>query len=178
MQFQVGDSVVHWTYGPGVIAQIDNKSIAGIVTECYVVEVGGMTLWVPINRADQGSLRPPTSASSFAEALKILASPGRPLASDRQERRTYLSEQLKSGTLEGICHLVRDITTLKLTGKMNDHDKIMLERSQKFLVSEWVMVLSVPASQAEQSLRRLLEETNPVLPPPPPSNRKTARPSA
>jgi RNA polymerase-interacting CarD/CdnL/TRCF family regulator len=161
MQFQVGDSVVHWTYGPGIIVQIDKKVITGSKTECYVVKIGEMTLWVPLSRADSGSLRPPTPAAKFTELLKILRSPGQPLSSDRLERRTYLIGQLKGGTLEAICQLVRDLSTLKRTGKMNDHDKIILERSQKFLLTEWEIVLSVPANQAEQTLRQLLEENAP-----------------
>ena len=161
MEFQVGDNVVHWTYGPGIIVQIDQKVITGKTTECYVVEIGEMTLWVPLGRADSGSLRPPTPAARFTELLEILRSPGRPLSSDRLERRNYLIEQVKRGTPEVICELVRDLSALKRTGKMNDHDKTILERSQKFLLTEWELVLSVPALQAEQTLHRLLEETNP-----------------
>jgi CarD family transcriptional regulator len=161
MEFQVGDSVVHWTYGPGIIVQIEKKDIMDKTTECYVVEIGEMTLWVPLSRADSGSLRPPTPASRFTELLEILRSPAQTLSSDRLERRIYLLEQLKSGTLEAICQLVRDLANLKRTGKMNDHDKIIFERSQKFLLTEWEIVLSVPANQAEQSLRHLLEEIDP-----------------
>lgn len=160
MQFQVGDSVVHGTYGPGVIVQVDQKVIAGSKTDCYVVKIDEITLWVPLNKADSGSLRPPTPAARFTELLKILGTPAQPLSRDRLERRTYLMEQLKGGTPEAICALVRDLSTLKRTGKMNDHDKIILERSLKFLLTEWEVVLSVPAHQAEQTLYRLLGETS------------------
>jgi RNA polymerase-interacting CarD/CdnL/TRCF family regulator len=169
MQFQVGDTVVHYSYGPGVIIQIDQKIIGGSKTDCYVVKIDEMTLWVPLSRAETGSLRLPTPAARFADLLEILVSPGQMLSSDRLERRNHLVEQFNGGTLEAICLLVRDLTTLKRTGKMNDHDKAILERSQKFLLTEWAIVLSVPVYQAEQTLRQLLEETalKPSAPTPP-----------
>jgi CarD family transcriptional regulator len=172
MEFQVGDNVVHWTYGPGIVVQIDQKIIKGSTTECYVVEIDAMTLWVPLSRADSGSLRPPTPAARFTELHEILRGPGQPLSGDRLERRNYLKEQLKDGTLDAICQVVRDLWALKRTGKMNDHDKITLERSEKFLLTEWELVLSVPTIQAEQTLRQLLEETAPQPSTPAHSNRK------
>ncbi len=172
MQFQVGESVVHSTYGLGVIVQIDQKVISGSATNCYVIQVGEMTIWVPLSRADAGILRPPTPAAAFTSLFEILRSPGQPLSSDRLERRTHLVEQLKDGRLEVICQLVRDLSALKRTGKLNDHDKTILERSERFLLSEWELVLSVPAFQAEKTMRDLLAETAPKLQHSPPPNSK------
>jgi CarD family transcriptional regulator len=159
MSFQIGDIVVHETYGPGVVVQIDHKAIEGRPTDCYVVNVTKMTVWVPLSRALSGSLRPPTPEPQFVELLEILRSPGQPLARDRLERRKNLVARLNSGTLEAVCFLVRDLTALKRTGKMNDHDKIILERSRNLLLGEWEIVFSIPSNQAEQTLRQLLEET-------------------
>ena len=159
MQFQIGDSVVHTTYGLGVIVEIDQKVIAGNPTDCYVLEVGELTIWVPVKRGDSSSLRLLTPASRFGELFDILRSPSQPLASDRLMRRNYLVEQLKDGSLEAICQVVRDLTALKRSGKMNDHDKTILVRAEKFLLSEWEVVLSATALQAEQKLRQLLSDS-------------------
>jgi RNA polymerase-interacting CarD/CdnL/TRCF family regulator len=164
MSFDVGETVVHETYGPGLVIEIDQKAIEGKPTECYVVKMDEMTLWVPLQRASSGSLRPLTPAARFEDLFEILRSPGEPLSNDRLERRNNLSVRLKSGTLESICYLIRDLTTLKRTQKMNDHDTIILERSQKFLLAEWEIVLSIPISQAANQLRHLLEENAPKQP--------------
>jgi CarD family transcriptional regulator len=157
MQFKIGETVVHCTYGPGVIIETDQKVIEGDKTDCYVVKIDEMTLWVPFSRAESGSLRTPTSPAMFEDLFKILRSPAEPLSSDRLERRTHLVEQFKRGELESICQVVRDLATLKRTGKWNDHDKAMFERSQRLLLAEWEIVLAVTAGQAELSLRELLE---------------------
>jgi CarD family transcriptional regulator len=170
--FKIGETVVHCTYGPGVIVEIDQKIIRGDQTDCYVVKIDEMTLWVPFSRAVSGSLRLPSSPARFERLFKILSSPAETLSSDRLERRTHLSELINSGKLEAICRLVRDLATLKRTGKLNDHDKLIYERSQRLLLGEWEIVLSVSVDQAEQMLHQLLEET---ISPPAESQRHTEK---
>ena len=36
--FQVGDQVIHWAHGLGVIIQLDEKSLSGHTQQYYVVE--------------------------------------------------------------------------------------------------------------------------------------------
>jgi len=60
MNFQVGDQVVHWTYGPGEVIQLDEKALSGQTELYYVVQIRDMTLFVPINDQAETSLRLPT----------------------------------------------------------------------------------------------------------------------
>jgi len=83
MTFQVGDKVVHWSYGPGQIIQMDEKRISGRNDVYYVVQVRDLTLWVPVDGATQHSLRPPTSKREFRRLFEILRGPGERLSDDR-----------------------------------------------------------------------------------------------
>ena len=65
MDFQVGDRVVHWSYGPGEIIQMDEKELSGRKSLYYVVQIKDLTLWVPVDATDAASLRYPTPASDF-----------------------------------------------------------------------------------------------------------------
>lgn len=159
IHFQVGDQVVHWAYGPGVITQLDEKSLSGRTRQYYVVQTSDLTLWVPIDQNGNPSLRFPTPKEDFKDLLQILASPGKPLSSDRNERRLQLIERLKDHRLASICGVVRDLTLRQRLKKMNDSDKSTLERSRKFLINEWSMALSIPIQQAERELRKLLESS-------------------
>jgi RNA polymerase-interacting CarD/CdnL/TRCF family regulator len=156
MEFQVGDKVVHWTYGPGEIIQLDQKVIAGSQKDCYVVQIEEMTVWVPNNHVGPTSLRAPTPPQEFEDLFAILTSTAEPLATDRFERKVQLTEQMKSGSLESICRVIRDLSSFKHEKKMNDHDTLILERASKFLLREWVVSLAVPIQQAEEELRTLL----------------------
>jgi RNA polymerase-interacting CarD/CdnL/TRCF family regulator len=56
MNYEIGDTVVHWTHGLGKVIAIDDMRLAGIMQAYYVVEVGLLKLWVPAEEANQGPL--------------------------------------------------------------------------------------------------------------------------
>jgi len=155
--FQVGDQVIHWAHGPGVITQLDKKILSGRTRLYYVVQMSQLTLWVPVDQTGERSLRLPTPKKDFKDLFKILASPGVPLSLNSNERRLQLVERLKDHQLASICEVIRDLTMHKRLNKMNDNDNSTLERSWNFLISEWSVASSIPIYQAEEELRKLVE---------------------
>jgi RNA polymerase-interacting CarD/CdnL/TRCF family regulator len=135
---------------------LDEKSLSGRTRQYYMVQMSGLTLWVPVDQTDNRSLRFPTPKQDFDGLFQILASPGRPLSLDRNERRLQLIEQLKDHELASICRVIRDLTQHKRLKKMNDNDSSTLERSRNFLINEWSLALSIPVQQAENELSKLL----------------------
>ena len=158
MNFQVGDKVVHWSYGPGQVIQVDEKRISGRNDVYYVVRVRDLTLWVPVDGATLHSLRPPTSKREFRRLFEILRGPGERLSDDRLERKAHLTGHMRDGTLESICRAIRDLSTFSYRKKLNDYDAALLERARKFLLDEWEISFSVSVSDAQRQLDLLLEE--------------------
>jgi RNA polymerase-interacting CarD/CdnL/TRCF family regulator len=158
MTFQVGDQVVHWTYGPGEVIQLDEKALSGQTEQYYVVQIRDMTLFVPINDQVPTSLRLPTPADEFESLFTILRSPAEPLSGDRWERKNQLTARMKDGRLESICQVIRDLIDFRQLKKLNDYDSAILDRAENFLVNEWQISLGVTRAQAEKELRVLLGE--------------------
>ena len=156
--FHVGDQVIHGVYGLGEIVQLDEKTLAGHTGQYYVLQLSGLTIWVPISETGECHLRFLTPARDFQKLFHILASPGEPLSPDRFERKKQLAERLKDGKLESFCRVIRDLAFLKRLKKMNDNDSSLLERARIFLLNEWSVALSVPVQQAESKLMELLGE--------------------
>jgi RNA polymerase-interacting CarD/CdnL/TRCF family regulator len=159
VSFQVGDQVVHWTYGPGEVIQLDEKVLSGRSESYYVVQVHDMTLFVPINNEGQISLRLPTPAREFENLFAILKSPEEPLSGDRWERKNQLMAQMKDGQLESICQVIRDLVAFRRGKKLNDYDSAILERAKNFLLNEWQISLDTPRDQAERELQALVGES-------------------
>lgn len=158
IEFGVGDKVVHWAYGPGEIVDLDEKELSGHKTLYYVLKMGDMTLWVPVSEeAGRQVLRRPTPSGEFEKLFTILASPGEPLSPDRFERKTQLTEQMRTGSLDAICRVIRDLSTYSRGKKLSDNDLSVMERARKFLISEWVISLAVSTTEAEHKLKHLLE---------------------
>jgi RNA polymerase-interacting CarD/CdnL/TRCF family regulator len=88
MAFEIGEKVIHCSFGLGEITQIEEKSINGHLTNCYVVLTTDMTIWVPTDEEGQNSLRAPTQPEEFMKTLPILTSPNEELMEDRVLRKT------------------------------------------------------------------------------------------
>jgi len=158
VSFQIGDKVIHCTFGLGEIANIEEKIIQGQPTTCYVVRVSDLTIWVPINDLQQQSLRVPTPPGEFEKLSAILANPSETLLEDRVQRKKQLLAQIKDGQLVSICRVVRDLTYFKRSKKLNEEEKSILERATNSLLAEWYYSLGVSRMQAQQAMASLLGE--------------------
>jgi RNA polymerase-interacting CarD/CdnL/TRCF family regulator len=161
MDFQVGDQVVHSSYGPGEIVQMDEKVLSGHKHKYYVVQIKDLTLYVPADEETNTSLRTPTPASQFKSLFAIMSGAGDALSENRLERKAQLTEIMRDGTLVSICRVIRDLTYYSRTKKLSETDAALLERARNFLLTEWQVSLDVPYSKAEQDLRQLLADSHP-----------------
>lgn len=156
MALQIGDPVMHWTYGLGQVVGLEERDFSGKTTLYYAVKVNDMTVWVPADANLADRLRPPTSAARFKKLFSILSGSGEPLPEDRLERKSWLVEQLKDGRVESLCRVIRDLSAYAHGKSLNENDQLILKRVQKVLVDEWGFSLSIPVMQAESDLYRLL----------------------
>lgn len=157
MGFHVGDKVIHSTFGLCEISQIEEKTINGQLTNCYVVDASNMTIWVPADGPEQNSLRTPTPADEFVKTLPILTGPTEKLDEDRVLRKKQLTDQLHDGQLASICRVVRDLNGYRRGAKLNDQEKSILERAVKSLLTEWTYSLGIPQNQAYQAMESMLQ---------------------
>jgi RNA polymerase-interacting CarD/CdnL/TRCF family regulator len=160
MDFHIGDSVMHWTYGLGQITRLEERTVSGQNILYFAVQIRDMTVWVPADDKLDSRIRPPTQGTKFKRMLAILSSPGEPLPQDRQERRLRILDFLKDGRAESICRVIRDLTSFRQNNSLNDNDQAVLKRLQTALLSEWGYALSVTPAQAEMEMRRLLTPTS------------------
>ncbi len=158
MGFQIGDKVIHSTFGLGEIVQIEEKMIHGNLTNCYVFRINEMSTWIPINSQDQHTLRVPTPPDEFGRVSAILASPGETLLEDRAQRKDQLLARIRDGQLSSICQVVRDLTYFKRSKKLNEQENSLLERATNSLLTEWTYSKGITLPQARKALENLLGE--------------------
>ena len=156
MEFHRGDPVMHWMYGFGHVAGIEERTIADRKTLYYAISIRDLTVWVPADDQLEFRLRPPTTQKGFKELFIILSGTGEPLPLDRQERKTWLEEKLKDGQAASLCHALRDLATFQEAHSVNYNDENLMKRLRGALLDEWSYALSVPVSEAEAELRRML----------------------
>ena len=156
MNFNKGDSVMHWTHGLGEIVQLEERTLAGEKILYYAIQIGDMTIWVPADDMVETRLRLPTNANEFKRLMGILSGAGERLPSDRLERKRLLLEWLKDGRTESLFRVIRSLSTHRYLHPLNGNDEALLKRSRKVLLGEWCFSMSIPLAQAENELQHLL----------------------
>ena len=156
MNFQNGDSVMHWTHGLGKVIRLEAMTLSGENILYYAVEIGDTTVWVPADDKLETRLRLPTDATEFKKLLDILSHPGEPLPDNGYERKKLLLEWLKDGRAETLFRVIRSLTTHRHIHPLNEDDQALLKRSRNALLGEWSFTMSIPLEQAEHELQHLL----------------------
>jgi len=158
MSFQIGDKVIHLTHGLGEIVRIEEKNIHDLPTKCYVVSTADLIIWIPIDDIQQHNLRQPTPPEEFVRLFDILSGPSEKLQEDRIMRKDQLLAQMKDGQLASLFKVVRDLTHLKHSSKLNDREKSILEWSTNSLLTEWAYSLEITLNQAKLAMMNMLGE--------------------
>lgn len=158
MNYGIGDTVVHWTHGLGTIIAIDERQLAGVTQQYYVIEVELYKFWVPIEEAQEGSIRFPTDNIQFIRLLDVLRIPGQKLPDNQYKRKNELRERMQKRTLEGLCHVIRDLSDRSQSHALNQNDSSVLFRAEEYLLDEWVLAMGDERQHALHELEILLHD--------------------
>lgn len=158
MNYKNGDTIVHWTYGLGKIIRIEEKQLGEIKQPYYVVEINRLMIWVPVDEGNQGSIRFPLESQHFKALFDILRMQGEGLPDPYDKRKMKLQERMKKWTLPGLCHLIRDLSDLSQSHRLNPFDANVLSWAEERLLDEWVFSLGTERSKAIDEMNIFLRE--------------------
>jgi RNA polymerase-interacting CarD/CdnL/TRCF family regulator len=154
---------MHWTYGLGTVARLENRELLGKKTLYYSVQVGDMTVWVPNDDQLSIRLRRPSTRGQLPRLKTLLTKPGVTLPQDRHERKTLLLEMLKDGRPESLCKVIRSLVSFGRNHPLNDNDQALLKRAQTALLAEWSFAVESTPDVVEAQLHKLISVPTPNL---------------
>jgi len=142
MQYSVGDKVVHPRHGPGWVAGIEHRAILAGTKGYYVIEIPaqGLTLRIPVGRADEVGMRLAMSQARFPRVLSMLGGTPHPLPEDYRERQERVGAQLKTGRVMQLARLVRDLTWHRKQSHLTRVDSEYLKQGRDLLAAEMSLV--------------------------------------
>lgn len=156
MNYQIGDKIIHLTFGPGKIIAVDEKCLAGQTCRYYVIDTGQLTIWVLINDMGENSIRPLAGSFEFKKLFNILRSPGEGLPEYHRDRKNQLIERMHKRILVNLCFVIRDLTARSKLHNLNYNDRSILKLAEEYLVDEWELSLGTARSSAFRELEVLL----------------------
>jgi len=110
-EFRPNDFVVYPAHGVGRIVSIEEREIAGMQLELFVIsfEKDKMTLRVPTDKASQVGMRSLSSPDIVSKALATLKGRARVKRAMWSRRAQEYEQKINSGDLLAIAEVVRDL---------------------------------------------------------------------
>ncbi len=111
IEFRPNDFVVYPAHGVGQIVSIEEREIAGMQLELFVIsfEKDKMTLRVPTHKASQVGMRSLSSLDIVSKALATLKGKARVKRAMWSRRAQEYEQKINSGDLLSIAEVVRDL---------------------------------------------------------------------
>ncbi|MBI1881608.1 MAG: hypothetical protein HYR94_25795 [Chloroflexi bacterium] len=160
MQFEVGDRVVHPTYGIGHIVGVEEKQFFEKGARLYYkVVLPKRTVWIPIEAQEAGGLRLITAKSELDQYRNLLKSPPIPLEKNHHRRHPALVRRLRGGSFQVLCEVVRDLTAWGWRKPLGPTDMATLQKIRQSLSQEWATAAGVSTTEAIKEIDSLLRAT-------------------
>ena len=157
--FDVGDKVVHPTYGAGLVTEIKKQDLLEQCPNYYIIDlaVDNRTLMIPVRKAEEIGLRSISQRAALAKVWHTLGADAKTLPDDYKRRQERIQDKLRTGDAIQVAEVIRDLSALKREDHLTSFDIKLLERAQQFLACEVALVEGVQVNKAEQMISETLD---------------------
>ena len=154
--YQVGDRILYPMHGAGIIKLIEKREILGSVKEYYILHVpcGDMKVMIPVDNCDAIGVRPIVTEEEIQKAIEILRQESTQMTGNWNKRYRENMEKIKTGNIELVAEIVRNLTRIDRENRLSAGEKKMLTNVRKILQSEIMLVCNIDETEA----RRIIEE--------------------
>ena len=148
--FKIGDRIFYPIHGAGTIVSIETKEVFGEIHEYFVLSliIKKLMLMVPIHSADQSGLRLVSDQSQIRDALKTLGMQQSNMSDSWNKRYRENMEKLKTGDINEISKVVRDLEIRNKSKGLSTGEKRMLNDAKMVLASEISIVNDIDIKEA------------------------------
>ncbi len=157
-EFRPNDHVVYPAHGVGKIVSIEEREIAGMQLELFVIsfEKDKMTLRVPTDKATQVGMRSLSSPDIVSKALATLKGKARVKRAMWSRRAQEYEQKINSGDLLAIAEVVRDLHRTDDQREQSYSERQLYEAALERLTREVAAVSGLDEAHAQKQVDEVL----------------------
>lgn len=157
-EFRPNDFVVYPAHGVGKIVSIEEREIAGMQLELFVIsfEKDKMTLRVPTDKATQVGMRSLSSPDIVSKALATLKGKARVKRAMWSRRAQEYEQKINSGDLLAIAEVVRDLHRTDDQREQSYSERQLYEAALERLTREVAAVSGLDEMGAQRQVGEVL----------------------
>ena len=156
--FRPNDFVVYPAHGVGKIVSIEEREIAGMQMELFVIsfEKDKMTLRVPTEKATQVGMRSLSSPDIVSKAMATLKGKARVKRAMWSRRAQEYEQKINSGDLLAIAEVVRDLHRNDDQREQSYSERQLYEAALERLTREVAAVSGIDEAGAAKKVDEVL----------------------
>lgn len=152
--YQVDDQIVHPMHGAGIVQEIIEKKINGAARLYYVIKlsIGGMTVLVPVDMADEIGLRMLIDEQRADQVLALFETAEVDMTTNWNKRYRENVLRIKSGDLDEVVKVIKGLLIRERNHGLSTGERKMLLMAKQILISEIVLVKGISYSDVEREI--------------------------
>jgi RNA polymerase-interacting CarD/CdnL/TRCF family regulator len=155
--FEVGDKLIHNSYGLCKIAAIEVQDTYYGKQECYIIYMDKTKIMIPITHSEM--LRYPIKKEEVAKVLEVLSnSKELPDELSFKEWTSICTEKLISNDVLKSAEVLRNLAFLDTVDKLKGSEKNLFERISKILFDEISFVQNISKQEAQRLIQSCLKK--------------------
>jgi CarD family transcriptional regulator len=145
-------------HGAGVIEAIEEKMILGESRRYYILHIpfGDMKVMIPCDSTDSVGVRSIIAESQLPSVEKALADDSTEMSENWNRRYRDNMEKLKTGDLQDVCEVVRNLMRIDKVKKLSTGEKKMLSNAKQILLSELILVCNKNSEEVTELIENLV----------------------
>ena len=155
-EFQIGEKAVYPGHGVAEVTGLEKRKISDSSMEFYVLRVleNSMKVMVPKHNADKVGLRRLVGEEEIQKVYEVLHRRDEKISTATWNRRyRAYSEKLRSGSVEELAQVTRDLYRLQADKELSFGERQMLEQARSLLIKE----LSLATKREESEIAQEIE---------------------
>jgi CarD family transcriptional regulator len=163
--FKVGEKVVYPNHGVTVIENIAESDINGSKHTFIHLRLlaNDSKLMVPVDNTNRIGLRRLYKRNEIKDLIGLLEDEVGPKVSDWKDRYRENLEKMKTGKLEDVAHVLKNLNQVSKRKSLSFREKKMYDRAKHLLVSEIAIVKGISEIEAAGVIEKSLEKSLTVV---------------
>jgi len=155
LRFNIGDWIVHTSYGVGKVVDIVDKDMDGQKESFFKVSTEEIEYWLPVDKADAEHIMPIRSEKEFKQAIKIISEPPKTMTEPHNRYKRLIYERWLDGSLSARAALIRDLHGRDSIKGLSYDEKETYEKAENHFINEWI--LTNPSLSKPKARKKLNE---------------------
>ena len=141
--FRIGDKIVHPMHGAGIVEDIVENKINGVVRDYYVLKLPAraMVVMIPTASCEEIGVRPIMDTAQAEHVLSMLPALECDVEQNWNRRYRENMERIKSGNLIEVAQVIKSLMKRDAERGLSTGEHKMLHSAKEILISELVLSL-------------------------------------